>query len=127
MTYYHYCSTEAFRQILTSKKIWLSSLTSSNDAMEGKWMTKVIEEVAAEENINKTNQMELIGRARFIDSSSDCLGFCLSEKGDTLSQWRGYADDGKGVSIGFNGEFLQTIVTNNKSINFQNKFSKSTI
>lgn len=27
--------------------------------------------------------------------------FCLSERGDLLSQWRAYANDGKGISIGF--------------------------
>ena len=26
---------------------------------------------------------------------------CFSEKKDCLSQWRGYADDGRGISIGF--------------------------
>jgi len=26
---------------------------------------------------------------------------CFSEKGDLLSQWRAYADDGEGVAIGF--------------------------
>ena len=35
--------------------------------------------------------------------------FCLSEEKDLLSQWRGYADDGKGIFIGFNGEFLDGI------------------
>lgn len=31
---------------------------------------------------------------------------CFSEDGDLLSQWRGYADDGKGLSIGFNRKKL---------------------
>lgn len=37
------------------------------------------------------------------------LVFCLSEEGDLLSQWRGYADDGNGISIGFKREFLSKI------------------
>lgn len=32
--------------------------------------------------------------------------FCLSEEGDLLSQWRAYSDNGYGISIGFNAEFL---------------------
>lgn len=32
---------------------------------------------------------------------------CFSENGDSLSQWRGYADDGQGCSIGFSLKWLQ--------------------
>jgi len=37
----------------------------------------------------------------------DGLGFCLSKEGDLLSQWRGYADDAAGVSIGFSKDYLE--------------------
>ena len=33
--------------------------------------------------------------------------FCLSEEGDLLSQWRGYGDDGRGFSIGFDEIILK--------------------
>lgn len=33
---------------------------------------------------------------------------CFSEKMDCLSQWRGYADDGKGISIGFCKKMLES-------------------
>lgn len=42
----------------------------------------------------------------FIEEYVDGLGFCLSEDGDLLSQWRGYAADATGVAIGFSGEYL---------------------
>ena len=32
---------------------------------------------------------------------------CFCEDGDKLSQWRGYADNGKGVSIGFSAQELR--------------------
>ncbi len=32
--------------------------------------------------------------------------FCLTECVDSLSQWRGYADDGFGISIGFKGQYF---------------------
>jgi hypothetical protein len=35
------------------------------------------------------------------------LGFCLSAEPDLLSQWRGYANDGQGFSIGFSKEYLE--------------------
>jgi hypothetical protein len=38
------------------------------------------------------------------------VGFCLSEDGDLLSQWRGYADDGRGVAIGFESSFFSNLI-----------------
>ena len=38
---YHYCSNEAFCSILKSKSLWLSSLSLSNDKMEGHWFYKI--------------------------------------------------------------------------------------
>lgn len=32
---------------------------------------------------------------------------CFSERKDCLSQWRGYADDGKGMAIGFDKKLLE--------------------
>lgn len=48
-----------------------------------------------------------------LEESKIGYGFCLSDdRGDRLSQWRGYADDGNGFSIGFSksyfDEFLGT-------------------
>src|SRR5690606_28676010 len=38
--------------------------------------------------------------------STEGFALCLSEKGDLLSQWRAYARDGTGISIGFSSDFL---------------------
>lgn len=38
--------------------------------------------------------------------STEGFALCLSEKGDLLSQWRAYANDGRGVSIGFDAKIL---------------------
>jgi hypothetical protein len=37
------------------------------------------------------------------------LGLCLSECGDSLSQWRGYAQDAEGFCVGFSKEGLQAL------------------
>lgn len=44
----------------------------------------------------------------------DGLGFCLSENGDLLSQWRGYAQNGEGFSIGFSKEYLELLAKEKK-------------
>lgn len=40
--------------------------------------------------------------------------FCLSSYGDSLGQWRGYGDDGYGISIGFNKSYFAKL---NESVN----------
>jgi hypothetical protein len=77
---YHYTSLSTLFSILESDSLWLSGLHFSNDSSEekllgDKWLYK-----------NKYK--------------SDNFIFCVGEKEDLLSQWRGYCKDG-GVSIGF--------------------------
>ena len=40
---------------------------------------------------------------------SDTFIACFSEEADLLSQWRGYAQDGTGVFIGFSKKVLSTL------------------
>ncbi|PDS41143.1 hypothetical protein CO668_30845 [Rhizobium anhuiense] len=82
-------------------------------------MTSVIGKVASDEDIKNFERDQLMEMAELIDDVSDCLGFCMSEDGDTLSQWRGYADDGRGVSIGFSQEFLAAITRSNRFVQLQ--------
>ena len=42
-------------------------------------------------------------------------GFYLSEEGDLVSQWRGYAEDATGVPIGFSAEYLKWLSSANRS------------
>jgi hypothetical protein len=107
MILYHYCSTSAFFEIIRNQTIWLSSLTRSNDALEGRWLAHVFEQAAKEANIAPFDVTQLLSKVRVIEDHVDCLGFCMSEKPDLLSQWRGYADDGAGFSIGLSDEFTQ--------------------
>jgi hypothetical protein len=46
----------------------------------------------------------LFGNAR-----SHAWAMCFSPYGDSLSQWRGYGDDGNGLSIGFSPSYLASI------------------
>lgn len=104
MTYYHYCNASAFYNIVKSKEVWLSSMSASNDSMEGKWLSNIIGIAAARWGVPEFAE-NLVTVIKDIEENLDCLGFCLSEAADTLSQWRGYADDGAGFSIGFSDRF----------------------
>lgn len=114
---YHYCSTNNFVSILSSKCIWLSSLSMSNDSMEGKLVAETIERLAKQQNFDGTSIEHLQKAVKFIEEICDGLGFCLSEEGDLLSQWRGYAADATGFSIGFSKKYLLSLTERLKGDN----------
>ncbi|NOU36202.1 MAG: DUF2971 domain-containing protein [Kiritimatiellaceae bacterium] len=103
---YHYCSNEAFHSIVSNHSIRLSSLLLSNDSMEGRLVSGLITELAKENGLDQAKAQRLQENIIQFESMFDGLGFCFSEKGDLLSQWRGYADDASGVSIGFSKKYL---------------------
>lgn len=114
-TLYHYCSNRAFHSIVSNKSIWLSSLSLSNDSMEGKLVAEILLELAKEDSLNEYDRNRLRKMVDGLHEFFDGLGFCLSENGDLLSQWRGYANDASGVSIGFSSEYLNLLSNKTKS------------
>jgi hypothetical protein len=44
---------------------------------------------------------------------------CFSKDKDSLSQWRGYGDDGRGIAIGFNSEVLNNLRDNDNDIHLK--------
>lgn len=109
---YHYCSNATLCSIIQNKSIWLSSLSMSNDSMEGRWLKEVFRKACEDSRIKEIHIPEIMRLFTNLEYLSDSLGFCLSEQGDVLSQWRGYADDAAGVSIGFSFSYLNLISIN---------------
>ncbi|MEY4703924.1 MAG: hypothetical protein RL042_120 [Nitrospirota bacterium] len=103
---YHYCSTASFHAIVQSHALWLSSLSLSNDTMEGKLVASAIGRLAERESLSEDAVRRIQGNIGFFEEHIDGLGFCLSEDGDLLSQWRGYAENATGVAIGFSSDYL---------------------
>lgn len=106
---FHYCPSSTFASIVSHKSIWLSSLSLSNDTMEGRLVTQTFDRLLSQSKIDAEEMGEIREALKFAEELFDGLGFCLSEKPDLLSQWRGYADDGKGFSIGFAREYLHEL------------------
>lgn len=121
---YHYCSVPTFYNIIKNKSIWLSDISKSNDSEELQWFFTIFkkriddtwnrylanrrkkgvidEENAIKEGYNRiTNTLE--------SENAKCWGFCLSEKRDDLGQWRGYADNGCGLAIGFKSFYMESM------------------
>lgn len=108
-TLFHYCSSATFASIISRKAIWLSSLSLSNDTMEGRLVTTTLDRLLSQLTVDSEEIEQVRKSFRYAEEMCDGLGFCLSEKPDLLSQWRGYADDGQGFSIGFNAKYLEEL------------------
>ena len=136
---YHYCSLSTFLSIINNRSIWLSDIGKSNDSLELKWIkdrcryytlkawVDYVKSVDKNGNLEKVDFKEFDHLQDQLDNlynyeSDKCWVFCLSEKQDDLGQWRGYADDGFGISIGFNSSFFKAIMKQG-SVEFTDKRS----
>ena len=113
---YHYCSVNTFLNIVNNSSVYLSDVSKSNDSQELIWLENKCREHWQNNDLsgidfNVNDILNAIQRVK-------CWCMCFSEINDDLGQWRGYADDGKGVAIGFDKKFLKSVVQflNNGSI-----------
>ena len=112
---YHYCSNNAFHSIIENRRIWLSSLSLSNDSMEGKLVAEILARIAKADGLDQAATLRLQESVSGLEKIIEGLGYCLSEDGDLLSQWRGYAADATGVSIGFTKDYLEQFAEASRS------------
>ena len=106
---YHYCTVEAFHAILTSGMVRLSSVRHSNDRTEGAMIREAIQRHALAAAYDSEGATRLQTYAMELEDQFDGMALCLSEEGDQLSQWRGYANDGRGVAIGLRKDKLEAL------------------
>lgn len=100
--YYHYCSVSAFFGIVKSKSFWVSSIRNMNDRHEIEWAMKLLINVLdgkLEKGVDPEKLKEIYDHVSVNVGVPYIASF--SRKRDMLGQWRGYADDGKGLCIGF--------------------------
>ena len=119
---YHYCSAESFRLIIESSLFHLSSTHNMNDKGEGQFALKILmseidnlKEIMSKQDDVYIEAFEAM-KNRIISESNDRYILCLSKHNDMLSQWRGYADDGKGLCIGLDMEAFGFEPTNKTEI-----------
>jgi hypothetical protein len=110
-TLWHYTSYVGFQGIITSKKIWATEYRFLNDRQEflhAKELAQTLleeePEFVGEQFPNRDMLRQAVNLA--FDTghlNNDRLSIMVasfSEEGDQLSQWRGYANDSRGVSVG---------------------------
>ena len=110
---YHYTDWTALRGILTEGKFWASDWRMLNDTTEFKLGREILREVIENEldlcrsTSAKAKRIEQIRDAvvsiesGIADGAQSLFVTSFTEAGDDLGQWRSYASDGRGVSIGF--------------------------
>lgn len=109
---YHYCSLDTFYKIISNATIRLSNVIKTNDREEMVYILPLIIDICeqylseynnylSEEYKFKRGFVKELFEYTFNELSVNCYIVCFSAAGDLLSQWRGYANDACGVSIGF--------------------------
>lgn len=111
---YHYCGGEAFFNIIKNSALWLSDVLKSNDSLECIWIRDLVKN-KIENYLTETGHDNLKAwntgyqMNENIEDSMTIYAACFSESIDSLSQWRGYAQDGSGIAIGFSKSHLQAV------------------
>ncbi|MES3044662.1 DUF2971 domain-containing protein [Sphingomonas faeni] len=105
---YHYTNSEGLSGMLKESKIWLSDSRFVNDKTESSHfidlsidiISKLIKDTDDE---SKKHYYDAIVYYLQEAEQYNSYIFSLSFRKDDLSQWRGYANDGKGFTLGFDG------------------------
>ncbi|MEO1020767.1 MAG: DUF2971 domain-containing protein, partial [Pseudomonadota bacterium] len=74
--------------------------------MEGRWVFHILDQICIQEQIDESQKNEILKNLDILMMVVDGLGFCMSEIGDSLAQWRGYANNGAGFCIGLDKQKL---------------------
>jgi len=101
---YHYCSVDTMMKIFDTKSIIGSIHTSMNDFSDCSWWFQVLIQEANIIRNSKNSQLLDDFLNHIYININDYYITSFSKSNDILSQWRSYADDGKGVCIGFYSE-----------------------
>ncbi|SHN67511.1 DUF2971 domain-containing protein [Desulfovibrio litoralis] len=104
---YYYCSTSTFINIVKKRELWLTSTVDMNDSLDSQWIKGILEQFHKDFAHSADYQKVSTYFSRYI--SSECFLCCFSAGRDLLSQWRAYADDGKGFAIGVDTSALKQL------------------
>lgn len=115
---YHYCDANALVNIFKTRSLWATGTRYLNDTTElvsllqnlPKTATKHEATPAGRVLVELSRVMQTWGAEIFANAiGAEIYVACFSEDGDMLSQWRSYADDGRGFAIGFDTRRLRAL------------------
>lgn len=111
-TLFHYSDFSALNGIVVNNEIWMGNLFFLNDEKEYELGIEIFKQVLEEKKLayNNANFLVFLNSLTGIEKllrNNAPLSFSLTEEGDLLSQWRGYTNNGIGVSIELNTQRLK--------------------
>lgn len=109
--------------ILRNKRLWLSDINTMNDFSEHHWAyEKFIEAVNLNfDSLEKSFVEELDGVVSATQLKPLPLISSFSADGDVLSQWRAYADEGRGVAIGFDAHLIDKLAIRSVEVEYDSE------
>lgn len=118
MLIFHYASLETFKSIIENHCIWLCDVQKSNDSTERTYFEQTLLEII-DNFIDDPSDIKqfspyvekalLAFKSTYYSQRPDIppiYSASFSLDGDLLGQWRAYAGDGTGVSIGFSRDMF---------------------
>jgi Protein of unknown function (DUF2971) len=100
---YHYTTVETMMKIVTSGKIWATSISYLNDSSEGAHLLHMVRgrlpDLLAQYQLRETVLSKFDSTDKLVENRPFIASF--SAEGDSLAQWRSYCPQGNGVAIGF--------------------------
>jgi hypothetical protein len=114
---FHYTDLEGVKGIFTSRTLWMSKFTASNDISEIQLAIRHFQGFVQREASEHTKEegdflREAADQLESFRRTNICLAsFC--EQHDLLSQWRSYGNDGRGIALGFNSKRLVELAQRN--------------
>jgi len=108
---YHYTSLSGFIGIVESQVLRASDIRYMNDSAELKHTIHLLHEEISTRLSQGCEQTKLLNQlAQWLDhrivSGPMLFGGSFRANGNLLSQWRGYSVHGKGISLGFNPDYI---------------------
>jgi len=113
-TLYHYTRRGGLLGIVRDKQVWASNARYLNDAQElsegRQLLLKMLDGRGFPSNSPESRFREdFKSSLDVLQTTTDVFVFSLSERDDSLSQWRSYCRAGNGYAVGFDVEGLQAI------------------
>jgi hypothetical protein len=111
---YHYTDVNGALGILKSDHLWLTEIAHLNDPSEIKHGIEVACEILRDEAPIDSERVKLFA-STFKEASNQTINVLnahiasFSYESDDLCQWRAYADEGRGVALGFSINALSNI------------------
>lgn len=117
---FHYTDAGGLIGMVQYGKLWLTSIHYQNDSQEYHYAFSLVKEVLEESYPGLLEEWALGSRGK----TSTVFTFSLSEKRDSLSQWRGYCPDG-GFALSFRREQFNEFIKREKIFVAKCRYNKT--